>query len=73
MGTLGAKFGAFGWNVEHVDGHSVGELVGALERIGKQKGRPSVVVCKTFKGKNLGESIENREDWHGKDLGDKLT
>lgn len=68
-----AKFTAFGWNAIVIDGHSVAEIVAALEKARKETEKPTAIICKTFKGKNLGEGIEDKLDWHGKDLGDKTT
>jgi transketolase len=39
----------------------------------KEVVKPTVIICKTFKGKNLGEIIQDKLDWHGKDLGDKVN
>ena len=35
------------------------------------KGKPSILLCKTFKGKDFGVDIENLMNWHGKSLGNK--
>jgi transketolase len=66
------KFTGFGWAPQVVDGHSVRELIFAIDKARKETSRPTAIICKTFKGHNFGESIENKLDWHGKDLGDKL-
>ena len=34
--------------------------------------KPTAIICKTFKGKNLGQKIEDKLDWHGKDLGENV-
>jgi len=44
---LGAKFAAFGWHVEEVDGHDLGQILAALERCRFETERPSVLVAHT--------------------------
>ena len=48
------KFTAFGWNALVVDGHNVSQLVDALNSARKEVAKPTVIICKTFKRKNLG-------------------
>ncbi|SME98387.1 transketolase subunit A [Tistlia consotensis] len=52
LGDLPAKFAAFGWHVERVDGHDLGQLAAALERCRKADG-PQVIICDTIKGKGV--------------------
>lgn len=63
------RFKAFGFHTIVIDGHSIKELVGALEEARKQTDHPTAVICKTEKGKGFGEKIEGKLNWHGKDLG----
>ncbi|XP_035237604.1 transketolase-like isoform X1 [Anguilla rostrata] len=58
---------AFGWNTYVVDGHDVEELCKALWQAQQQKGKPTAIVAKTFKGKGL-RGIENEDNWHGKPI-----
>lgn len=58
------KFKAFNWNVLEVDGHSFEELLSAIEEAERFKGRPTVIVCKTIKGKGV-SFMENQASWHG--------
>ena len=61
---LAAKFRDFGWNVIEVeDGNSCGELVKAYEKAEKQKGKPSVVIAHTVKGKGV-SFMEDQASWH---------
>lgn len=55
------KFEAFGASAIAVDGHSFAELDRAFRNLPQRKGRPSVVVAKTVRGKGL-PSIEARAD-----------
>ncbi|MBI2932056.1 MAG: transketolase [Planctomycetes bacterium] len=61
------RFDAFGWNSVIVDGHSIAELIGAFEKARAAKGRPTVVLARTLKGKGVG-FLEGKEGWHGKPL-----
>ncbi len=52
LGDLSAKFAAFGWHVERVDGHDIDQLAGALTRC-KAAHKPQVIICDTVKGKGV--------------------
>jgi len=59
-----AKWLAFGWNVQVVDGHNEAELYKAISNIEfKAEGVPSVIVAKTIKGKGV-TMIEGHGIWH---------
>jgi transketolase len=58
------KFVAFGWNVLEVDGHDFEALKNALNTAKETKGQPTMVVCKTIKGKGV-SFMENEAGWHG--------
>ncbi|KAL1020522.1 hypothetical protein UPYG_G00001150 [Umbra pygmaea] len=58
---------AFGWNVYVVDGHDVEELCKAMWQAQQVKGKPTMIVAKTFKGKGL-KGIEDQDNWHGKPM-----
>ena len=62
---IDAKFAAFGWHVETVDGHDTADICAALERAKEVKGKPSLVLCKTVKGKGV-SFMEGEAGWHGK-------
>ena len=59
------KFKAFGWNVIVIDGHDFNQLEKAVEEAKATKGQPTMVVCKTTKGKGV-SFMENQAGWHGK-------
>ena len=61
---LDAKFAAFGWNVIKADGHDFDSLRAALAAAKAEKGRPSVILAKTVKGKGV-SYMENQVGWHG--------
>lgn len=64
MDTHKARWEAFGWHAIVVDGHDVEALVAAYAEAASTKGKPSVVLAKTFKGKGLPGEDEN--GYHGK-------
>lgn len=59
------KFAAFGWHVLEIDGHDVDAIYGAIQTAKTIKGKPTVIVAKTVKGKGVCQ-MENVVDWHGK-------
>ena len=58
------KFEAFGWNVLTADAHNIKELSEAIETAKKTKGKPTAIVMKSIKGKNV-SFMENNAAWHG--------
>ena len=64
-GDLGAKFRAFGWEVIDLDGHSMEEIVAALDKCMVSKnGKPKALIGQTVKGKGV-SYMENQVGWHG--------
>ncbi|GAA0121670.1 MAG: transketolase [Clostridium argentinense] len=59
------KFVAFGWNVIALeDGHDLEAIKNAIEEAKKVIDKPTVIVCKTIKGKGV-SFMENQAGWHG--------
>lgn len=58
------KFKAFGWNVICADAHDFDSLRAAFADARKCKGKPSVIVMKSVKGKGV-SFMENKASWHG--------
>jgi transketolase len=56
-----AKFAAFGWATDRIDGHDFEAMERAFARLPIERGKPSVVVADTVRGKGL-PSIEHRAD-----------
>jgi len=50
LGDIAAKFIAFGWYAQRVDGHDVEAIDTAIDNARSCKGRPSVIVMDTIKG-----------------------
>lgn len=61
---IAEKFAAFGWNVIEICGHCFDEIEEAFDRAKKLKGKPTVIVAKTVKGKDV-SFMENEVSWHG--------
>ena len=62
---LAAKWVAFGWNVLEIDGHSIEALKGAFDQFNNTKGKPTVIIANTIKGKGV-SFMEGKSAWHGK-------
>lgn len=59
------KWRAFGWHVIDIDGHAMAQIVEALETAQTVKGRPTLILAHTVKGKGV-SYMENVPAWHGK-------
>jgi transketolase len=59
------KWRAFNWHVETIDGHSMEQVVSALEAAKARRGVPTAIIAETVKGKGV-SFMENVADWHGK-------
>jgi len=59
------KLIAFGFNTIAIDGHNFEEIEAAFENAKATKGKPTAIVMKTTKGKNV-SFMENNAGWHGK-------
>ncbi len=65
LDPLNKKWQAFGWHVIEVDGHDLTQLIGAFEQAKPVKGKPTVIIARTIKGKGI-SFMENNPDFHGK-------
>ncbi|MBE6760959.1 MAG: transketolase [Ruminococcaceae bacterium] len=61
---LDEKFAAFGWNVIVIDGHDFEQIENALIESEKVTDKPTAIVMKTTKGKDV-SFMENNVGWHG--------
>lgn len=61
---LDEKFAAFGWNVIVIDGHDFEQIEKALNDAEKATDKPTAIVMKTVKGKDV-SFMENNVSWHG--------
>ena len=61
---LDEKFAAFGWEVFVIDGHDFEAIDEAVTKAKTVKGKPSVIIMKTHKGKGV-SFMEDNVSWHG--------
>ena len=59
------KWRAFNWNVIEIDGHDINAIYDAIQIAKTVKGKPTMIVAKTIKGKGVCQ-MENLAEWHGK-------
>ena len=64
VGPLGPKFLAFNWHVLEVDGHDIRAICLALADAEKTKGRPTMIIARTVKGKGV-SFFEHKASYHG--------
>ena len=64
LGDLAAKWRDFGWNVIELDGHDIQAVVEAYRQAKVCKGKPTVLMANTIKGKGV-SFMENDCNWHG--------
>ncbi len=64
LGDLSAKWHDFGWNVIELDGHDMEQILCAYEMAASFKGKPSVLIANTVKGKGV-SFMERDCNWHG--------
>ena len=64
-----ARAEAFGWHAIEVNGHDVDEIDRAYAEAIATKGKPTVVVARTIKGKGV-KAVEDKNGFHGKPLDD---
>ena len=62
---LDKKWESFGWHVIKADGHDVSAVAAAFEEAKTVRGKPTVILAKTVKGKGV-SFMENNAGWHGK-------
>ena len=58
------KFRAFGWHVIVINGHDFDEIEAAFNEAKTVKGKPTVIISKSVKGKGV-SYMENACEWHG--------
>lgn len=65
LDCLRSKWDSFGFNVIETNGHNIEELINSFELARQIKGKPSIIIAKTIKGKGV-SFMENKAEWHGK-------
>jgi len=59
------KYRSFGFYVLTIDGHDMEQILDAFKQARLNKGRPTLIVANTVKGKGV-DYMENVAGWHGK-------
>ena len=62
---LPAKWRAFGWRTLEIEGHDMAQILEAVGKAQKTRGRPTVIIAHTVKGKGV-SFMEDNPDFHGK-------
>lgn len=65
--AFASRYRAFGWHAIIINGHDIAEIRTALAEARGMRGRPTMIVAKTLKGKGC-SIFEDKGDWHGKPL-----
>lgn len=66
---IDSKLEAFGFDVQVIDGNDFEQIEKAMAHARTVTGKPSAIVMKTVKGKDV-SFMENNAAWHGKATGD---
>jgi transketolase len=61
------KWRSFGWSVSEVNGHDIAAVIAALRAVEGVRGRPSVIIAHTVKGKGV-SFVEADFTFHGRAL-----
>jgi len=64
LNPLADKWKAFNWHVIEIDGHNFKEILSAYDKADTIKGKPTIIVAHTVKGKGV-SFMENKAGWHG--------
>lgn len=63
MRPIASRFAAFGWETREIDGNDMARVVACLDELPLAKGKPSLIVARTVKGKGL-SFAENKAGYH---------
>jgi transketolase len=58
------KWEAFGWHVIDIDGHDIRAIAGAFDTAASLKGKPTMIVARTIKGRGV-SFFEGKVEYHG--------
>src|SRR3989304_8856420 len=62
---LAEKYRAFKWDVIDIDGHSIEQIIPALEKACQSREKPTLILARTIKGKGV-SFMQDVAGWHGK-------
>lgn len=65
IGDVASKWKSFGFHVMEIDGHNMWQIIGALDQADKVKGKPTMIIADTIKGKGV-SFMELNHKFHGK-------
>ena len=65
-----ARWQAFGWRTEEIDGHDLQQVVAACAEARQTAGAPTLIVARTTKGKGI-SYMENDYTWHSRPVTDE--
>jgi len=63
LDPMGAKWEAFGWHTQEIDGHDLNAITNSLNKARSENAKPSVIVAHTIKGKGV-SFMEDNNNWH---------
>ncbi len=66
---VGKRYEAYGWYVQHIDGHDAAQIREALDKAVAEPARPSLIVARTHIG--IGSPKQDTSGAHGEPLGEK--
>jgi transketolase len=70
LAPLADKWRAFRWAVQEIDGHDHRQIASVLGQVPLARGRPSLIIAHTVKGKGI-SFMENKVEWHYKSPNDE--
>jgi transketolase len=65
--AIATRYRAFGWHAIVIDGHDLPAILAALAEARATKGKPTMIVARTFKGHGV-SFLSDKDAWHGKPL-----
>ncbi len=65
IGNVAEKWKSFGFNTIEINGHDIEQIVNALDKADKVKGKPTMIIANTIKGKGV-SFMELNHKFHGK-------
>jgi len=63
IGILKDKWASFGWETIEIDGHNFDHILSAFKMAKEVKGKPTVIISHTIKGKGV-SFMEGEKKWH---------
>lgn len=64
IGNAAEKWKAFGFNVVEINGHSMEDILNALDKSDNKNGKPTMIIANTIKGKGV-SFMELNHKFHG--------